>query len=269
MSATIFTHEFRFRLRSILIWSLSVSAMTLFFFSIFPTFASQADVINKMLENFPPALLEAFGMSKTNLATVMGFYSFVFAFIQLCTAIQAGNYGFGLVSVEESEWTADFLLSKPVSRFQVLTSKLLGALASLLATDVVIWVVSFIGILSFNDGRTYDAGLLVQLMLSLVLFQLFFLSLGLAISLLVKRVRSVTPYSLGLGFAAYVLNGFSGLFGEVKLEYLTPFKHLDPAYFVEHGAFNTPLLILNVAITVVALAAGYWLYLRRDIPAVS
>jgi ABC-2 type transport system permease protein len=269
MSATIYTHEFRFRLRSILIWSLSVSALALFFFSIFPAFANEADVINKMLENFPPALLEAFGMTRTSLATVMGFYSFVFAFIQLCTAIQAGNYGFGLVSVEESEWTADFLLSKPVSRFQVLTSKLLAALSSLVVTDVVIWVASFIAILSFNDGRTYDTGLLIRLMLSLVLFQLFFLGLGLAISLLVKRIRSVTPYSLGLSFAAYILNGFSGLFGDVKLEYLTPFKHLDPAYFIEHGAFDTPLLLLNVAITVVALAVGYWLYLRRDIPAVS
>ncbi len=74
------------------------------------------------------------------MATVLGFYGFVFLFVQLCLAIQAGNYGFGLVSIEESELTADFLLSKPVSRAQILTGKLLAALTSLLVTALVLWV---------------------------------------------------------------------------------------------------------------------------------
>jgi ABC-type transport system involved in multi-copper enzyme maturation permease subunit len=30
-----------------------------------------------------------------------------------------------------------------------------------------------------------------------------------------------------------------------------------------------PLLVLNLAITLISLAASYWLYNRRDIPAVS
>jgi ABC-2 type transport system permease protein len=102
-----------------------------------------------------------------------------------------------------------------------------------------------------------------------VIFQLFFLSVGLVISLLVKRVRSVTPYALGLGFGAYVLSAFSGIFGDVALELITPFKHLDAAYIVKHAAYNMPLLLLNLAVTLVSLAVSYWLYIRRDIPAVS
>jgi ABC-2 type transport system permease protein len=89
------------------------------------------------------------------------------------------------------------------------------------------------------------------------------------VSLLVRRVRSVTPYSLGLGFGSYVLSAFSGILGDVKLELITPFKHLDAARIVREGAYDTPLVLINVAVTVVALAASYWLYLRRDIPAVS
>ena len=269
MSANIYNHEFRTRLRSVLIWSLSVAAMAIFFLSIFPAFADQAALMNQLLAKFPPQLLEAFGMNRMDLSTVVGFYSFVFIFIQLCLAIQAGNYGFGLVSVEESELTADFLLTKPVSRLQVITSKLLAALTSLLLTDLVVWLASFVGILAWHGSRTFDTGLLVQLMLSIILFQLFFLAVGLVISLLVRRVRSVTPYSLGLGFGAYVLSAFSGMFGGVGLDYITPFKHLDPGYFVQHGAFDTPLLLLNVAITLVSLALSYWLYIRRDIHAVS
>jgi len=269
MIATIYKHEFRTRLRSVLIWSLSVTALVLFFFSIFPTYAEQAELMKQVLAKFPPQLLEAFGMNRMDLSSVEGFYGFLFTFVQLCLAIQAGNYGFGLVSIEENERTADFLLTKPVSRLQVFTSKLLAALSSLVVTDLVIWAASFLGILAWSGGREYDTSLLIQLMLSIVLFQLFFLSVGLLISLLVKRVRSVTPYSLGLGFGAYVLAAFSGIFGDVKLEYITPFKQLDPSYFVQHGAYDTPLLLINIAISVIALAVSTWLYLRRDIPAVS
>jgi ABC-2 type transport system permease protein len=131
------------------------------------------------------------------------------------------------------------------------------------------WLASFISILLWHGSRTIDTSLLIKLNLSIILFQLFFLSVGLVISLLVKRVRSVTPYSLGFGFGAYVLSAFSGMFGKVGLEYITPFKQLDPAYFVQNGAFSTPLLLLNVTITVISLALSYWLYIRRDIHAVS
>lgn len=269
MSATIYMHEFRTKFKSIAIWSLSIAALVLFFFSLFPAFAGDAALLNQLMARFPPALREAFGIGNVDMSSVVGFYSFLFVFVQLCLAIQAANYGVGLVSVEETELTADFLLSKPVSRSQVFISKLLAAFTSLAITDLVLWLSSFVAILLFRGERTYETSPLLLLFLSIVIFQLFFLSVGLIISLLVKRVRSVTPYALGLGFGMYVLSAFSGVFKDVKLEYITAFKHFDPAYMVEHGAFNTPLVLLNVAITLVSLAASYWLYLRRDIPAVS
>jgi ABC-2 type transport system permease protein len=269
MSATIYLHEFRTRLKSVLVWSLSITALIWFFFSIFPSFADQAAVINQMLAKFPPALLEAFGMGRTNLATVIGFYSFIFVFVQICLAIQACNYGFGLVSVEENELTADFLMSKPVSRAQILTSKLLAALTSLTVTNAVVWVVTFVAIAIYHGKYTYDAGPLLLLLASIVIFQLFFMAVGLAISLLVRRVRSVTPYSLGLGFGMYVLSAFIGMFGTSALEYITPFKHFDPVYIAQNNRYDTPLLLLNVAISLIALGLSYWLYIRRDIHAVS
>ena len=133
----------------------------------------------------------------------------------------------------------------------------------------MVWVSSFVAITLFREQREYETGTLLLLLLSIVIFQLFFLSVGLVVSLLVKRVRSVTPYALGLGFGMYVLSAFSGVFGEVTLELLTPFKHLDAASIVKYSAYDTPLVLLNAAVTLVALAVSYWLYTRRDIPAVS
>ncbi len=269
MNANIYKHEFRTRLKSVVIWSLSLTVLIGFFFSMFPLFADQAALMNEFLARYPKELRAAFGFDRMDLSTVLGFYSFVFMFVQLCLAIQASNYGFGLVSIEESELTADFLLSKPVSRTQVLTSKLLAALTSLTLTNLMVWVSTFIAIALFREQREYETGTLFLLLFSIVIFQLFFLSVGLVISLLVKRVRSVTPYALGLGFGTYVLNAFSGIFGDIKLELITPFKHFDAPYIVQNAAYNAPLVLLNAAVILVAVAVCYWRYTRRDIPAVS
>lgn len=269
MSATIYRHEFLARLKSVITWSIALVVITAVFFSIFPAFADQAALLNETMSKFPPALLAAFGLTGVDLSSVLGFYSFIFLFAQICLAIQAGNYGFGLVSIEESELTADFLVSKPVSRVQIMNSKLLAAFTSLTITNLVVWVSSIAGIMLFRGGRSYDFHTLSLLLMSIVIFQLFFMSVGLVISLLVKRVRSVTSLSLGLGFGMYVLSAFSGLEGASTLEIITAFKHFDPNYIIQHSAYDTPLVLLNVGITLVSLVASYWLYNRRDIPAVS
>lgn len=269
MKTNIFRFELSNRLRSVLIWSLAAATLSLLFGSFFGLFSEQAELMNSMLSKFPPELRAAFELDGRDFASVLGYFSFLYMFIQLCLAIQAANYGVGLVSVEEAELTADFMLSKPVSRAQVMTSKLLAALAALGITDLLMWGSMIVGILLYRHGGAFNARTLALLLLSIVPFQLFFLCVGLLISLLVKRVRSVTPYGLGLGFGAYMLGAFSGLVGDVKLEWITPFKQLEAAYIVAHNGFNTPLLALCLAIAGVSLATGYALYLRRDIPAVS
>jgi ABC-2 type transport system permease protein len=100
MSANIYVHELRARFRSVIVWSVAVAAIVFLFSSLFPGFASQAAALKQMFARFPPALLEAFGMQNTDMSTVLGFYGFLFVFVQLCLAIQASNYGFGLVSIE-------------------------------------------------------------------------------------------------------------------------------------------------------------------------
>ena len=268
MAMNIFRLEFNMRLRSVITWSVAVAAIILVYISLFSSFAANAEQVNQLMANYPKGLLDAFGLNGTDLSTVMGFFGFVFLFVQICLAIQASNYGFSLVSVEEREWTADFLLTKPVKRTRILTSKLLAALCGLAITDAVVWAACFGFINLFKGDKPYDTGTLL-LLLSIILFQLFFFCVGLFVSLLVKRIRSVMPYSMGLAFGMYVLGVFSGLLGTSVLEKITPFKQFDPSYIVQHGTYNLPLVAISLVVIVVSLAGSYVLYTKRDIPAVT
>ena len=120
--------------RSVVIWSLAAAGVVWLYFSLFPSFSADAALVNEALARFPPEFRAAFGLGEVDFSTVMGFFSFVYLFLQILLAIQAANYGFGLVSVEERELTADFLLTRPVTRSQIMTSKLLAALAGLAIT---------------------------------------------------------------------------------------------------------------------------------------
>jgi ABC-2 type transport system permease protein len=267
MSMNIFRQEFNMNLRSVITWSVAVATLILVFVSLFSSFAQNAALLNEMMANFPEELLAAFGMTGVDLTTILGFFSLAFLFVQICLAIQAANYGFSLVSIEEREWTADFLLAKPVGRTQILTSKLLAALSGLIITDIVVWIASFLCITLFKGDVTYEPSSLLLLLLSIVPFQLFFLAVGLVISLLVKRVRSVTPYAMALAFGMYVLSAFGDMLGEVALEKITPFKHFEPNYIIQHGAYDLPLVLISVSAIVISLLGSYVLYTRRDIPA--
>ncbi|OGO18169.1 MAG: hypothetical protein A2Z14_18910 [Chloroflexi bacterium RBG_16_48_8] len=262
----IYKHEFKMNFKSVIIWSLALSLLIFVFMSMFSTIARDAELLNEMMAKFPEELLMAFGMAGIDMSTVLGFYGLVFTFCQLCIAIQAANYGFSLVSVEERDQTADFLLAKPVRRTRILTSKLLAAITGLTITNLVVWISSYLFINMFRDGRAYETKPLLLLLLSIVMLQFVFLTVGMLISLLVKKVRNVTPYSMALAFGMYVMSAFGGMLGEDKLEVITPFKHFEPNYIISNAAYDLPLVLISLSFIIISVAGSYMLYTRRNIP---
>ncbi len=265
MNGNLYRHETRRLARSTLGWSLAGAMLPLLYFAFYPTFADQAALLEEALSHMPPAFLEAFNVRK-DFATVLGFYAMVLSLQSLLVAIQAAIYGFGLVAPEEALQTADFLLSRPISRGEVLTSKLLAALTALTVTLLVNWAATWGAVLAFHGPHPYDARRLWLLLLSLAPIQWFFLSVGLFLSLWVRRLSNPTPYGLALAAAMYVLGALAELQGTSLLEYLSPFKHFAPHFIIDHGRYDGPMLVLNLTITLLAMAATYGLYRRRDIP---
>jgi ABC-2 type transport system permease protein len=264
----IYLHELKSNIGNIISWSIAVFVIMLLFMSVFSSFSADAATMNDMMAQFPQELRAAFGMDNVDLSTLMGYFSFNILFAQVLLAVQAANYGFGLVSIEERELTADFLLTKPVSRPKILTSKLLAALTGLAITNAVVWASSYGLIAVFGKGESYDGRVLVMLILSVAFIQLFFLFVSLILSLFTRKIRNVTPYSMGLVFGLYVLAAFSSMMGKMPIEDITPFKHFEPSYIIANGAFNTPLIYVSFALTAIGLAGSYFLYVRRDIHSV-
>jgi ABC-2 type transport system permease protein len=265
MVMNIYVHEFKTIARSVIIWSLSIGLALFIFLSIYPSIAEETELLSDVMASFPEEFLIAFGLADMDWSNILGFFGFIFGFIQICLAIQAANYGFSVISVEERDLTADFLLAKPVSRIEILTSKFLAAITGLTITNIVVWISSFAFLRFYSEGAHFETKPLIMLLLSIGVFQLLFLTVGVAISLLMNRVRSVTPLSMALAFGLYMLNAFGGMIGEDTLEILSPYNHFEPNFILTNAAYDLPLAWISVAAIVISIAGSYVLYARRNI----
>lgn len=261
----IFKFELRTYWKSFFLWSLGIVALQIIMMLFYPTMAQDAQIMDLILENYPEELLQAMGLGEqVSLATVLGYYTFVFVFVQLIIGVQSAYYGFQFLSVEEREHTADFLFAKPVTRRRILVGKYLAALSILVLTSLVVTASTFLSIELFRDGRGYETGPLIMLLLSVPLFQLFFFSIGMLVTVSTKKIRSVISYALGFGFGLYVLNAFRSIVGGDLLGLLTPYYHFEPSYILMEGSIPMERAYISMVIILIAHVVTYFAYLKRN-----
>lgn len=263
----ILIHELKAYRKSTIIWTLSLILVVALFMSMFPSFAKDAEEFKKLLEGYPEALRKAIGLNLGNLFTILGFYCYALSFITLCGAIQAMNLGTSIVSKEVREKTADFLLTKPIKRTQILTAKLLAALLSLVITNAI--YIAAAGVIAFQvQTEVFSFKVFTMLSMTIFFIQLIFLAIGIIISVIVPKIKSVLTVSLSTVFAFYFLGMISATTGDEAKRYLSPFKYFDTAYILEHSSYETAFLIAGAVIIILAIAASYFVYTKKDIHAV-
>lgn len=262
----VFLHECRAYRKTTLIWTLSLVGMMVLFMSMFPTIAKDIEDYKKVLDGFPDAMKQALGLQVDTFGSVLGFYSYVFVYISLCGAIQAMNFGTAIVSKEVREKTADFLLTKPITRKTILTAKILAAFTSILFTSIVYLVASWLMVAAVaTDEYSTKAFLLISI--SLFLLQVIFLAIGIFLSVYLPKIKSVLSVSLGTVFAFFIIGMLSSSGDEFK-RYLSPFKYFDSYYMIEHTRYEGAFLIVGLGIVAAAIIASYIYYTKKDIHSV-
>ena len=263
----MFLREIKTYRKSTIIWTCALVAMSILFLSLFPSFSKDVVEFNKILENFPEGVRKAFGISTESIATFIGFYSYTFLYILLCGAIQAMNLGLSILSKEGREKTADFLLTKPVTRMQIVTSKLLASLTSLIITNAIYIALTTIIALIVTDER-FDLKIFFMIAITLFFIQLMFLSLGIFISVVVPKIKSVIPISLSIVFGFFIISMFASVIGENSIRYITPFKYFDTAYIIKNSAYEVSFIVIEIIFIIVITAISYIIYSKKDIHAV-
>ncbi|MCX6808288.1 MAG: ABC transporter permease subunit [Candidatus Berkelbacteria bacterium] len=264
----IWRHELRSLSKSTLIWTVALSLGVIVFLSMFPAFTKDIETSQKLLNNFPPALRSALGISLKSFFTIYGFFAYLFTFITLAGAIQAMNLGVGTISKEISGKTIDFLLTKPISRAKVISAKLLATLSCLVFTNIIF---SLTALICAKIVSTESFSSLTFLLVSATFFlvQLFFLALGSVFTVIISKIKSVIAVSLPTVFAFFVVSELGAILGNENVRYITPFKFFDPIYTINHNAYELRFLLIEIVFVLICILLTYVIYEKKDIRAAA
>ena len=262
----ILRRELKRNRRSFIMWTIAMALMNFAVMSVYPTIAKDQGSINEILNQMPDFLLKAFNLDKLNMADILGYYgtkgyiSFV-----LFGSIFSILLGSSILSKEENDKTIEFLLAKPITRGQMITSKVLCYLIYIFLFNLIVSVVTYI---SFEGVKIQDFSLKTFLMLSIAPFvvNITFANIGILASIFVTRRRVVYSFSIGLVMGMYFISTMAEIAEELKfLGYFTPFKYADAVDIIVDGGIKGVywgvLLLVNVA----AIGLTYWIYGRKDI----
>ncbi|QVK21575.1 ABC transporter permease subunit [Mycoplasmatota bacterium] len=262
----IYKFELRNLKKSIMIWGLAVPFALVGYMLFYPMMSGDTAAFETLMANFPEEFLAAFGMNpKLPIFSLFGYFSLTFGMIQIPIAIQASNYGFHILSVEERELTADFLLSKPISRRKIFISKIMAAVTSLTIVNILVWVSSIAVIMIVKGEEVVDLTNVNILLSTTALLQLTFFGIGMVISVSIKKVSSVLTFSMALGFGLYIVASLGSILSSGIFKIISPFSHFNPGFILINGKYEWSLAIVSVIAIVVTIPLSYFLYNKRNI----
>ncbi len=266
MNSVLLTKELTREMKGFVIGSSIVSGYLLLTMIIYSSMAFSMDQITAMWSTLPEDFMKALNYDPKQWESVLGFYSTYFVFyIPVISGGFSVVWGLKMLAKEEYQKTAEFLMTRPISRNSILSSKLVALVSYITAINLVGYVTALITCTIF--GKTgFDVGSLTILHLYGLTVCLFLGMLGLFISVWMRRGKPGAGIGIGIVLGYYLLDMLLKIYGKADfLLYLTPFHYINldvtlPGYRLEAWRILIPL-----AASILMVIVVYGRFRRKDI----
>jgi ABC-2 type transport system permease protein len=267
MNRNLFLMEMRRNLLSLMIWMVIITLLISVTMSVYPTFMGNQSKILGMLSLIPKSALQFKGISDfIDLLLVLGFYAANnVIYMMLLGSIFAIVLASNILLKEEYNKTAEYLLTRPLTRSEIFFSKLAVVFLYVFLLNLVTSLAGFISMGLVQKGPFSIKAFLI-LSLYTLLLNILFSAIGLFLSTLVKRPKPITIFCIGLVLIFYFIYTISRITESVsKIGYLSPFKYvstdaINPAYRLDSW-----YLLYFIGISLLLTGFSFRLYTRKDI----
>ncbi|MGJ8454319.1 ABC transporter permease subunit [Pseudothermotoga sp. U03pept] len=262
----VYKWEMKRNLKATAIWTVVLVLVQLMYMSIYPSMSRDAELLSRMLRLMPKAFLRIFGLEEIDFSNVLNYFATISSiYVTLVGSIFAVLLTCRILAREESEKTAEFLLSKPVRRITVLQQKILSALSLILIFDLAVCFSSLLMMEFFRQSPINYAKFwllwLSQILLHLTVTNLVFLLIVFA-----KRQENTLSFSIGMTFVLYIIAMASKLAENFSfLRYLTPFYYSDGIRVVKEGRIELTFLVIYLLLNTALVCFSVVFYSKKDI----
>ena len=259
---TLVKHELKQGKASFLIWTISIGFLMAVCVFLFPEMKGEMDGISETFASMG-SFTAAFGMDRLNFGTLIGFYAIECGnVLGLGGAFYAALCAAAMLSKEEKERTAEFLLTHPVSRIRIITEKLIAVLIQITALNLIIYAISVGSMTMIGEEIPWKEINLLHLAYYLLQIELAGICFGVS-SFLRKGSVGV---GLGISVMVYFLNLIANIAEAAEfLKYITPFGYCDGADIVSNGSLDSTMVAIGIVMGIGGIAAAYLHYTRKDI----
>jgi ABC-2 type transport system permease protein len=267
MNRNLFLKELQRNVSSLIIWMIIISLLITLTMSVYHTFLENQSKVLGMMSLVPKGALQFKGISNfSDLFSTLGFYAvnniiYMMVLGSIFSIVLSSN----ILLKEEYNKTAEYLLTRPLTRSEIFFSKLAVVFLYVFILNLVTVLVGFICIEIVKTG-SFSIRVFLILSLYTLLLNLLFAAIGLFFSTLVKRPKPITTFSIGLVLIFYFIYTFSKITeSAAKIGFLSPFKFVNvdvvnPAYKLEF--LN---LLYFIGITLLLIWLSHMFYNRKDI----
>ena len=259
---TLVRHELRQGKTPFLIWTASIGFLLAICIFLFPEMKGQMDSVSDVFASMG-SFTQAFGMDRLNFGTLIGFYAVECGnVLGLGGAFFASLCAVGVLSKEEKDKTAEFLLTHPVSRKRIITEKLIAVLIQITALNVIIYALAIGSIAAVGEDIPWKEISLLHLAYYLLQLELAGICFG--ISAFLRKGSA----GAGLGIAAmmYFLNLIANIADVADfLKYITPFGYCEGADIVSNGSLDMTLVSVGAVMGIIGVLLAYLHYTKKDI----
>ena len=157
----MFKRELKVNFKSFLIWMCVLIGLFLVVFLMYPSIIKSDNIqmMDQMMEIFPPEILKAFNMDIASMDSAFGWLkSEGFVFVLLIIGCYSGILGSNILLKEENDKTIEYLNSLPVRRKNIVLSKVFVGLIYISSMIVLLGLFNFFALFlsgDFNKNNTY------------------------------------------------------------------------------------------------------------------
>ena len=262
----ILKKDLKVNLKSIIIWTIASSMMSFISVVVYDsTVATAAAQWADMVKTMPKALLDAFNITDKAFASILGFYAVKgYTYVALLISIFASMLGVKLINKEENDGSIEFILTKPISRFNYITEKIVTLLLGITIVNVAVDILLALGIIMGSSAH-FDINGFMSYSIAMYLLTITFGLLSFMVASVLKRSKNLSGIAIGivlLSFFMTIIANMSNTFSDIK--YASLFNYIEPYNLLENGIELLPLLIF-ITLCIVSIVVSYISYLKKDI----
>jgi ABC-2 type transport system permease protein len=224
-----------------------------------------AQVAN-MLKFMPEGFTKGMGIDVQTWNSILGLYNTYYGiYIIVILGIFGSSTGATIISKEERDRTAEFLLTKPISRKFIFTTKIVSLFTLVIAVFLAQTITAITGILIFGDNNIRWSTFFTMYTNGLLLI-LFFTCLGVILSMFIHPNKNLIGMVVGIVFGTYFLNAIAKAAETIRwLGYISPFHYLD--FTISNPNYHTNYLTVGIflLISMLILLFSFKIYEKKDI----